>query len=87
MTNFDRFKKNTKNIYLQANEDWIFVNNYDISDMLDGFEDMFEHQLENISIVDNRYISIPIESMADFLYIESDELIEFLKESIPDFPN
>lgn len=87
MNNFEQFKKNAEKCYIQANEDWLFVNNDEISDLLADIDFESDHYLEDVSILDSRYITVSTESMADFLYVDKTELVEFLKETVPDFPN
>lgn len=87
MTDFEIFKKNANNVSFQANEDYMFVDNDNLEGLLQGIEFDGERYIEGVSIGDSRYVTIPTESMADFLGVDKEEFVSFLKEIIPYFPN
>lgn len=89
MTDFEMFKKNANKSYVsfQANEDYMFVNNDQLEELLQDIEFDGERYIKDIAIGDSRYVTIPTESMADFLGVDKEEFISFLKEIIHYFPN
>lgn len=89
MTDFEIFKKNANKSYVsfQANEDYMFVANDQLEQLLSDIEFDGERFIEGVSIGDSRYVTIPTESMANFLGVDKEEFVSFLKEIIPYFPN